>query len=511
MVNRKNEELYYIHPSAELMTLVCAVLILIGFFILPWFDVSPVANAALPKASGVELLFSTSLPSDYDVFKHVFPIGNIQLFILVPLAALGAIYLSFYSLRNPEKRSFAQVGTAVLGFIGLVYFFVDFQYAGFVCDDSVLVHTQAYWLGFILMFGLLFQAGIQRSNQPYAFPTEPSFWLRRTNDMFKAWLRELHPLRLLLYVVLIFFSFVAVIPFLWMITQSLMTNNEAQAARAIVPAVPQYCNYVTAWKQANFGEFFVNSVLISSFSIGATLIITILAAYAFARIRFWGRDVMFTLLLMTLMIPEAVIILPNFLTVGGQIVPLPNAASYEVLRTDDGSIQIQNQFTEQENQIRATPENTIFTFDFIGFGGSWMNSIWGLTVPFLASAFSIFLMRQFFAQIPDELWDAARLDGSGHLRFLWQICLPIARPAIMTVVLLTFIASWNAFLWPILINQTDEWRPVVLGLYNFTEENGTQYNLLMAASFITIMPMLVLYFITQKSFTEGLATTGLKG
>jgi ABC-type glycerol-3-phosphate transport system permease component len=511
MLNRQKNELYYIHPSAELVTLVCAGLILIAFFLLPWFDVSPVTDAALPKASGNDLLFSTSLPADYDVFKHVFPFINIQLFILVPLAALGAIYLSVYSFRNPEKRSFAQVATAFLGFIGLIYFFVDFQFAGFICDEAVVVHTQAYWLAFIVMFGLIFQAGIQRSNQPYAFPTNPDFWLRRTNDMFKSWLRELHPLRLLLYVVMIFFSFVAVVPFLWMITQSLMTNPEAQAARNLVPAVPQYCNYVTAWKQANFAEFFVNSVLIAAFSISASLVITVLAAYAFARIRFFGRDVMFTLLLMTLMIPEAVIILPNFLTVGGQIVPLPNGATYEVLRTEDGSLYIQNQFTAEENQIPARPDNTLFTFDFIGFGGSWMNSIWGLTVPFLASAFSIFLLRQFFAQIPDELWDAARLDGSGHLRFLWQICLPIARPAIMTVILLTFIGSWNAFLWPILINQTDEWRPVVLGLYNFTEESGTQYNLLMAASFITIMPMLVLYFITQKSFTEGLATTGLKG
>jgi ABC-type glycerol-3-phosphate transport system permease component len=170
--------------------------------------------------------------------------------------------------------------------------------------------------------------------------------------------------------------------------------------------------------------------------------------------------------------------IPNFLIVTANIFPLPNPTE-------------------------APP--------FITFQGTWMDSLQGLTVPFMASAFSIFLLRQFFAQIPDELWEAARIDGAGHVRFLVQICLPIARPAILTVTLLTFIGAWNSFLWPIIITREETWRPIVLGLYTFTQEAGTEINLLMAASFITIIPMLVLYFLTQKSFTEGIATTGLKG
>jgi ABC-type glycerol-3-phosphate transport system permease component len=131
-------------------------------------------------------------------------------------------------------------------------------------------------------------------------------------------------------------------------------------------------------------------------------------------------------------------------------------------------------------------------------------------VPFLANAFSIFLLRQFFAQIPTELWEAARIDGSGHLRFLIQVCLPIVRPAVMTVALLTFIASWNAFLWPLIVTTTPDWRPLIVGLYNFQSDAGPETNLLMAGSFITILPILALYFMTQRTFTESVASTGIK-
>jgi len=205
-----------------------------------------------------------------------------------------------------------------------------------------------------------------------------------------------------------------------------------------------------------------------------------------------------------------VTMIPNFLMVNAQIVPLPNPATYEVIQHEgESGFTIQNEYTENPVAIQNT--DTVWRFPFIAFAGTWMDSLQGLTIPFLASAFSIFLLRQFFSQIPEELWEAARLDGAGHFRFLIQICLPIARPALLTITLLTFIGSWNAFLWPIIITRTEEWRPIVLGLYTFRQEGGNQINLMMAASFITILPMMILYFITQKTFTEGLATSGLKG
>lgn len=283
--------------------------------------------------------------------------------------------------------------------------------------------------------------------------------------------------RVLMYTLLTAFAIVALIPFFWMISSSLMTLGET-INRQWVPEIPQWQNYNEAWESAKFSKYFLNSVIITLTTIAGLLTTSILAAYAFARINFFGRNIIFTLLLLTLMIPDEVTMIPRFLTVTGQIFPLPQVGRDDAL---------------------------------ISFGGSWMNTLAALTIPFTANAFSIFLLRQFFAQIPNDLWDACRIDGGGHLRFLLQVVLPISRPAILTVTLLTFIAAWNAFLWPLLVTTREDWRPLVVGLYNFTQEAGTQTHLLMAASFITIIPVLILYFVTQKTFTEGIATSGLKG
>lgn len=285
--------------------------------------------------------------------------------------------------------------------------------------------------------------------------------------------------RAVLYVALTGAALVAMIPFLWMISNSLMTLGETQVRR-LVPADPQWQNYAQAWNQAQFSVFFINSCIITAVTIAGLLVVSISSAYAFARIKFRGRNTVFTLLLITLMIPEAVTLIPNYLTVSGQIFPLP----------------------------LLTSEFPFFSFRL---GNSWIDMLPALTVPFMGNAFSIFLLRQFFMQVPDELWDAARIDGAGHLRFLLQIILPISRAPIFTVGLLTFIGAWNAFLWPLIVTNDNRWRPIAVGLYRFSDEAGTQTHLLMAGALITILPILVLYFLTQKSFTEGIATTGLKG
>jgi ABC-type glycerol-3-phosphate transport system permease component len=177
--------------------------------------------------------------------------------------------------------------------------------------------------------------------------------------------------------------------------------------------------------------------------------------------------VIFAILLASMMIPESVIMIPNFLLIRGQIIPLP--------------------------------------------GGTWLNTLQALTVPFWGSVFSIFLLRQFFVTIPSELWDAARLDGAGHIRFLIQVVLPLSKAVIMTVLIFAFIGSWNAFLWPLLVTTKDTWRPLSVGLWTFVTEAGPETQLLMAGAVITIIPVLILYFLTQKQFTEGIATSGLKG
>lgn len=285
--------------------------------------------------------------------------------------------------------------------------------------------------------------------------------------------------RIFAYGVLIFAAVIALIPFFWMISTSLMTLGETQVRRWL-PAVPQFQNYAEAWDTARFGLYFLNTCIITGTTIAGTLLVSILASYSLARIRFWGRDTLFTLMLLTLMIPDAVTLIPNYLVVAGQIFPLPL-------------------FTES------------FPFVSLSYENSWIDSLPALTVPFMGSAFNIFLLRQFFAQIPNELWEAARIDGAGHLRFLAQIVVPISRAPIFTVTLLTFITSWNSFLWPLIVTNSPRLRPITVGLEAFSRDAGTEYQLLMAGVVITALPIIVLYFFTQKTFTEGIATTGLKG
>ena len=264
----------------------------------------------------------------------------------------------------------------------------------------------------------------------------------------------------------------ALLPFLWMVSWSLMANIEVTVGR-VFPAQVLWENYGIAWDKANFSQFMWNSSRITAITVCGLLLFCIPAAYAFARMRFWGRNVLFALMLATLMIPDIVTLIPNFLTV----------------------VWI--------NRLSQS---------LFGPAGAWMNSWPALTVPFMASAFTIFLLRQFFTQIPDELWDAARIDGAGHLLFLLRVVVPLSRPAIMTVVIFSFIGSWNALLWPLLVIQTDEWRPVAFGLTKFVQADaGDEFHLQMAASVIMIVPILVLYFFTQKQFTAGIATTGTKG
>jgi ABC-type glycerol-3-phosphate transport system permease component len=273
-------------------------------------------------------------------------------------------------------------------------------------------------------------------------------------------------LRVIMYVILIAGALLAMLPFFWMLSASLMTYGET-ATRKWLPAVPQFANYVEAWTEANFSKYFMNSVIITVTTVAGQLTTSVLAGYAFARIKFKGRDLIFAVLLSTMMIPSMVTMIPNFIVVRGDLIPLP--------------------------------------------GGSWLNTLQGITVPYMASVFSIFLLRQFFAQIPWELWDAARIDGAAHLRFLVQIVLPMSKAPIFTVFIFAFIGAWNDFLWPLLVTTKDTWRPLMVGLWTFATEAGPETQLMMAGAVIAIIPIVILYFLTQKQYTEGIATSGLKG
>ena len=277
--------------------------------------------------------------------------------------------------------------------------------------------------------------------------------------------------QMMIYAVLIIGVLFSMIPFLWMVSWSLMTRPEVVVGRAI-PETIQWQNYPQAWVQAEFQSLIWNSVRITAISIGGLLLFCIPAAYAFARMKFWGRDVLFGVTLATLMIPDIVTLIPSFLSVV---------------------------WFSRLNQ-------SIF-----GEAGAWLNNWPSLTIPFMASAFTIFLLRQFFAQIPDELWDAARIDGASHVDFLIRIVLPLSRAPIMTIVTFAFIGSWNSLLWPLIVINGDKWQPVALGLRNFVSEAGDEFHLQMAASVIMVIPVVLLYFFTQKQFTEGIYSGSFKG
>ena len=266
--------------------------------------------------------------------------------------------------------------------------------------------------------------------------------------------------RFTLYALLFAGCVIMLLPFFWMVTTSF--KEESEVLRMPPQWLPKdwlWRNYIKAWNVAPFGRYFFNSFFMSITTTIGEVITTILAAYAFAKMRFFGKNVLFAILLATLMIPGQMLLIPNYVTI-----------------TRLG----------------------------------WFNRYEALIIPWLASVFGIFLLRQFFRSIPDELQDAARIDGCSRLRFLWQIVVPLSKPAIMTVALLKFIGSWNAFLWVLIMTNSDKMRTVPVGLTLFSSEVGTAYEQLMAASVLAIIPVLILFFFTQKQFIQGVARTGIK-
>ena len=263
-----------------------------------------------------------------------------------------------------------------------------------------------------------------------------------------------------LHVVLLITAALVLLPYYLMVVTSLKPVREVFTDPFTwIPSRLAWENYVDAWNHAPFGRYFVNSIIISVSETAGVLVTSALAGYAFARMRFVGREVLFTLFLGTLMVPGEVQLVPNYITI-----------------------------------VRL----------------GWLNSYSALIVPWLASVFGIFLMRQFFAGIPQELQDAATMDGASHWTFLWRVVVPLSTPAFITVALLTFLGSWNALTWPLIVTTTPEMRPVMVGLLSFSGEWGTQPRLLMAAATFSVLPVLVLFFVLQRYFIQGIARAGLK-
>lgn len=258
----------------------------------------------------------------------------------------------------------------------------------------------------------------------------------------------------------------AVLPFLYLVANSLKSSPEMVTrvspnplAPEFWPAVPQWTNFATVWVSDDLGAYLVHSAVISLVTLGGLLVTSVLAAYAFAKLRFPGKEGLFGLLLVSLMIPETVTLIPNFLLV-------------KVL--------------------------------------GWVNQLAAVTVPFMAGAFSLFLLRQFFRQIPRDLVDMARIDGGSHLDVVLRIVVPLSGAPLATVAFLDLTNSWNSLQWPLVVLQTPDWRPLSVGLTRLISESGADVPLRMAGAVIAMVPILIVFLAAQKHITESITAYGLK-
>ncbi len=271
----------------------------------------------------------------------------------------------------------------------------------------------------------------------------------------------IRPGRILLYAVMLVAGGVMAFPFFWMMSTSLKSESEATAfPPAILPKEWLFGNYPQAWSAAPFGVYFMNSAIMAVGQVLLGLTTASLAAYALARMRVPGRSVIFGALLATLVIPPEVSLIPNYIAM-----------------------------------------------QRLG----WYNTYAALIIPFGASVFNVFLLRQAFLQLPEELYEAARLEGCSHLRFLWQFALPLTRPTLAIIALLTSVRAWNDFQWPLIVTDNPDLRPIQVGLTIFQSDVSTNFQLLMAGSLLAVLPVLVLFLLAQRQFIQGIARTGIRG
>lgn len=259
-----------------------------------------------------------------------------------------------------------------------------------------------------------------------------------------------------------FFALLMIVPYLWMISTSFKTNGEVfKYPIEWIPKKWHWENYNQVWSGPNpFYVYYWNSMKITGITVAGSLITSAMAGFAFAKLNFRGRNALFLIYLSTMMIPSQVLLLPRFIL-----------------------------------------------FDWMKL----INSHWSLILPGMFTVFGTFLMRQFFSSLPGELLEAARVDGAGYWRMFWQISLPLAKPALVTLLILTFTWHWNEYEGPLVFLRDKSLYTIPLGLTNYVEEFGTNYVLTMAASVSALLPLLVIVIVCQKWFVEGIANTGLKG
>lgn len=264
-----------------------------------------------------------------------------------------------------------------------------------------------------------------------------------------------------IYVPLVIGVILLVGPFIWMVLGSIKTTGELrQVPPTLLPQDPTLANYAELFDRLSFARFFFNSAVVAAAITAGNVIFCSMLGYALAKLQFPGKRILFAVVLGTLMVPGIVTFMPLFVLVANL---------------------------------------------------NLVNTHAGLILPFLVGAFGVFLMRQFIGGIPDELLDAARVDGAGEHYIFWRIVMPLCGPAIATLAILTFLGSWNSFLWPLVVANTEDMYtlPVAIALFA-TGQQETNVALLMAGSVVVIVPVLIVFILLQRYFTQGIAMTGIK-
>ena len=269
---------------------------------------------------------------------------------------------------------------------------------------------------------------------------------------------------ILIYTFLIAIAIIVLFPFYWMIISSLKSLEEYKLSTpTLFPEKIMFVNYVRAFSQGNLGTLFLNTVYVGIVSTIFSLVITVLSAFAFARLEFKGKDTLFALLLATMMIPGELFTITNY--------------------------------------------STVYNF-------GWMNTYTVLIVPFLVSVFYIYLLKQNFLQIPNELYLAAKVDGTKDLKYLWKVMIPLAFPTLISITILKMMGSWNSYMWPNLVTKREDMQLVTNGLRNaFTEATSgeTDFPVQMAAVAIVSAPLFLVFLFFRKYIMKGVSRSGIKG
>jgi multiple sugar transport system permease protein len=267
------------------------------------------------------------------------------------------------------------------------------------------------------------------------------------------------PCRVIVFTTLFLGGVVMIIPIVYMLLTSLKDNSEIYDLH-FLPRAPTLDNYASILGRSPFGRWFLVSFTVATVTTLSVLFFDSLIGYTLAKFRFRGRGVVFVAILSTLMIPTEMLVIPWY-----------------VMARSMG----------------------------------WLDSIWGIMFPGMMTGFGVFLMRQFFLGVPDELIDAARVDGLGEFKIFWQVALPLVTPALSALAIFTFLGNWTAFLWPLIVTTSPDLYTVPVGLASLSGEFQTDWELIMTGSSIATIPTLIVFIILQRNIIDGIMLTGLKG